>query len=49
MNRTTKAGKKTAMVKVDAKTQKKLAKSGAALSELTGAFIIVTQDGQRRR
>lgn len=49
MNRTTKAGKKSAMVKVDATTKKRLAKSASTLSELAGAWVEAQSGGVRRR
>jgi hypothetical protein len=48
MSKTSKQDKKTVTVNVDAETQKKLAKSVAALSEVAGAWIEASQSGLAR-
>jgi hypothetical protein len=49
MNKTTKQDKKTVTINVDAKIQKKLANSVAALSEVAGAWIEASQSSLARR
>ena len=49
MSKTTKQDNKTVTINVDAKTQEKLAKSVAALSEVAGAWIEASQSCLARR
>ncbi len=49
MNKGTKTVRKTAAVKVDAKTKKRLEKASAALSELAGAWVEAQASGALRR